>query len=67
MDNWGIDKLIEDGGVMIFEGGNTMTKKEQLKMAFKRILNLHYIDCDGSINIVVEELLKEVSIRVPLK
>ena len=44
-----------------------MTKKEQLKMAFKRILNLHYIDCDGSINIVVEELLKEVSIRVPLK
>ena len=44
-----------------------MTKKEQLKIAFKLILSLHYINCDGSIDIVVEELLREVSIRTPLK
>lgn len=64
MDNWGIDALIHNGGVMILEP--EITKKEQLKIAFTIILNKHFIDT-GCINGIVNELLKEVSIRTPLK
>ena len=43
-----------------------MTKKEQLKVAFKTILKKH-ISWSTTVDKITTELLKEVSIRTPLK
>ena len=79
MDNWGIDALISNGGVMIFEGKKEvvmMTKKEQLKIAFKTILmdmlakfspEYYKHVAHDTISEYSELLLKEVSIRTNLK
>ena len=43
-----------------------LTKKEQLKVAFRKILG-EFIDLSGDADAAVTVLLKEVSIRTPLK
>ena len=43
-----------------------LTKKEQLRKAFTAILN-EFVLLKHDLNDIVNELLKEVSIRTPLK
>ncbi len=71
-DDWGIDKLIKEGGVMVLNP--ELTKKEQLKKIFVKKLTEVYFDSyevefqEGGekpyIEKIADELLKEVSIRV---
>jgi hypothetical protein len=78
MDDWGIDELVNKGGVMIMDGKKDITKQEQLKTAFKTLmlemLKELVFDEDVTKEVVIasldnfaDRLLKEVSIRTPLK
>jgi len=66
LEDWGIDGLIKNGGVMILDPKEVnMTKKEQLRAIFKKILGewgFHGSDIDN----IAYLLLKEVSIRTNL-
>ncbi|TET08101.1 MAG: hypothetical protein E3J83_04295 [Candidatus Atribacteria bacterium] len=66
LEDWGIDELIKKGGVMIMNPKEVkMTKKEQLRAIFKKILEdwgFHGSDIDN----LAYLLLKEVTIRTNL-
>ena len=81
MEDWGIDEVIKNGGVMILnpEEVETLTKEEQLRKIFSKeireLLQGHetvlvddvHIPALEFINGLVDKLLYEVKIRVNLK